>query len=434
MTTLAPESIGRSLETRVAAQLEGLGTRVEDIQLGNLKKVIDVTSRIVSGNIERSMTGASTVTLEILDSDRSVLQSGLLTAKSRIVIDGLTFRLTGVSVEDRVLSLVFEDEIVALLRQYDTFKKASRDKVTRAQFARQLVKEVKEMNIEFIAPERKIRQEIERVMPEERDRDRAFGFGSGGGIDLEVKGNSATRTQLVNIRRVLDEGVRLGVRRKLLITSIMVIIQESVAYNLPASESDPGSTGLFQQRADSGWPASNFIEVDARAFFQSLIEKDIGNPNLTHGALGQAVQRSAHPRAYDQWLEEATKIVEEYGYSEGDDDLVVREEPYFFSRGEPDKPENSWDALQRLADEVNWRCFVVSKTVYFVSETHLMRSSARANINDRTPGLIAIGADYDAGKKIGEIDIVAQIGRWARASGYGCASNRSRTIEWKVVR
>ena len=126
---------------------------------------------------------------------------------------------------------------------------------------------------------------------------------------------------------------------------------------------------------------------------------------------------SAFPRAYDQWLEEATKIVDEYGYSDQSDDPVIREEPYFFSRGEPGKPEDSWRALQRLADEVNWRCFVVSKTVYFMSENRLIRSSVRAEVNDRTPGVIRISADFDSGKKLGEVEVIAQIGRWAAPPG-----------------
>ena len=161
--SIAPEVVDSTPQSRRAAQREAMGTRVDDIQLGDLEGKIDITTKITSGSIERSITGASTLSMSVSDPDREILQSGLLNAQTRVVIDDLTFRLVGVDVEDRALSLTFEDEIVALLRSYDGFKKANRDKMTRAQFARRLVKEVKEMKIKFIAPELTRTQKIDPI-------------------------------------------------------------------------------------------------------------------------------------------------------------------------------------------------------------------------------------------------------------------------------
>ena len=50
------------------------------------------------------------------------------------------------------LTLTFEDREVAVLRTYDSWKIASRDKVTRAEFILSLITEVKEFKIPVMIP------------------------------------------------------------------------------------------------------------------------------------------------------------------------------------------------------------------------------------------------------------------------------------------
>ena len=422
MTIATPDVTSElSDAARQAAQLEAMDVRVTDIQLGSLGRVIDLTTHIENAEIERTIDGASTLRITVLDTDRTVLNSGVLMSDASVSVDGLVFRLVAHSVIDRRLTLTFEDEIVAILRTYSGFKKANRDRITRAQFARQLVREVTEQRIEFISPELREVQPIAAPTQAERDKNREFGLGSGAAGDISVKGVQPNGFQVLNIEGVLDTGVRLGARRKLLITSMMVIIQESNAMNLPRGAALDGtdSTGLFQQRPSQGWPGTGVVSVDAEAFFRAAQREDKRFPRLTHGQLAQNVQRSAFPRAYDQWQAEAERIVAVYGYAESNDVVITRNEPFFFSRGEEgeEEPEDTWTALQRLAKEVNWRCFVVSGSLYFISEDQLIASAPRAEVNDKAPGVIGINADFDSGQELGDIEVVAQIGRWSAPPG-----------------
>jgi hypothetical protein len=124
---------------------------------------------------------------------------------------------------------------------------------------------------------------------------------------------------------------------------------------------------------------------------------------------------------YQAYAAEGRKIVAAWDGTTDDgggtptDRTVIK--AYQFTRGLPGKRENSWQTLQRLAEEVGWRCFVVGGVVYFISEEQLFMSRARAEISIDFPGLVNLSADWDAGKTIAEAKVTIDADRWAFPPG-----------------
>jgi hypothetical protein len=423
---------------------------------------IEIRERILTAEIERTIEGASTLTVTVSDADKRIQRSGRLVDKCDTKVDGLWFRLVSVEKSGPELTLVFEDREVAVLRTYTKKLIRNRAKVTRAQFAKIMAKEVKEFNLPFVCPELRVVQPIktskDRLQDWQKDEQREAGFpedinkeelplgvrrGVGGhrttpaGDSVRVKRVKADKDQLKNIGRVLDVGISMNARTKVLIASIMCITQESSCRNLVGGHLD--SVGLFQQRRSQGWPASRDIEKDAHEFFKRAIDVDQDLPNLDHWKIVQTVQRSANGKLYDQWKEEATHTVSLYGA--GSDSKFLRDQnmqnwdeqdnAYLYTRGTPDetqadgwKEEDSWSCLQRLADEVNWRAYMVSGTLYFISEKRLFKSRARMKFTEKSAGIDWIDYDYDVGRKDlinnrqeSVVTVTAHVARWEAPPG-----------------
>ncbi|MGH3713753.1 MAG: hypothetical protein ACRDT4_09890 [Micromonosporaceae bacterium] len=101
----------------------------------------------------------------------------------------------------------------------------------------------------------------------------------------------------------------VGLRRELPVHAVTVALatalQESKLRNLTNGDRD--SVGLFQQRPSQGWgePAQlNDPRYAAGAFYDRLLRvPDWESMRVTEAA--QAVQKSAHPEAYQKWAAEA---------------------------------------------------------------------------------------------------------------------------------
>jgi hypothetical protein len=418
---------------------------------------------VTGGEVSRTIEGASTVTLTVTDHYGRIRRSGRLGQGVDIKIDGLWFRLVKVSKRGDDITLTFEDREVAVLRSYDARRVVGWGKMRRSRFAEILVKEVKEFNIPFICPDL-MRQRALNAKKDKKDkadnRDPGFGWQTDAVSrqegararryaddppvtatppvpNLTIKGKPATTNQLENCEEVLDQGLAMLVKPKLLVCSIMTIIQESTANNIPFGDRD--SVGLFQQRESWG----SFRErmnpsIAARKFFERAIVYDKDHPNAEHWEVCQGVQISGFPKAYQQWRAEATKIVQAFGVAglggtsdtnKANNMLAYDEagvEEFQFMRGRPKtlpggrkgwEKENSWDCIVRLAEEVNWRCFAVSGKVYFTTETHLFKSAPRMRISEDSPGVNWIDFDYDVGKRNATIEVEAYINRWVAPPG-----------------
>jgi cell wall-associated NlpC family hydrolase len=431
---------------------------------------IALRSAITDARIDRTIEGASTLTVTVNDdADRTIETSGRLGKHSYVNLNGLWFTLVQVNKQGHNLSLTFEDREVNLLRYYNSFIKADRAKVTRAEFVLRMIEEVKEISMKWIIPELHDEQLIDdRTQPGQiivdaqgnpttKDavkgqdamllRDQAISTSVRG---LTTKGARAGSEQINNASIILRTGVAMGARPKVLVAAIMTGITESSLTNLTMAV-DHDSLGVFQQRPSQGWPASNDVSIDARAFYEHAIAEDKKYPNLSYAMLCQNVQRSAYSDGsnYAPWQGEAEEFVTQFGAQVPKSPKVagrksgtpsasnnqyaasgITSGAQFFIRGKVTQPtgqsssgaylmepESSWDCMKRLAQEVQWRVFVVSGTVYFVSEPWLWRSKPFMVINEDDDGIDFVNYDYDEGKKVATVTVICHLSRWSAPPG-----------------
>lgn len=133
---------------------------VENLKLQGKNLSARLRSTITAATIESTIDGASTLTLTIADWYEGLLHSQLITGACKLTFDGESFTLVKTARAGSTMTLTFEDTAVNLLRQYKGSMKAARSKVTRAQFVKKMVTEVKQAHIPFKCPEINKKQPI----------------------------------------------------------------------------------------------------------------------------------------------------------------------------------------------------------------------------------------------------------------------------------
>jgi murein DD-endopeptidase MepM/ murein hydrolase activator NlpD len=87
-------------------------------------------------------------------------------------------------------------------------------------------------------------------------------------------------------------------------------------------------------------------------------------------------------------------------------------------RGSESEPkENSWQALQRLAEERGWRCFADRGVVYLGPDSWLLSRVPTVTVREHTDGIDDLDWDADAGKRATRATFGANIARWSAAPG-----------------
>lgn len=411
-----------------------------------------IRALVTGASATRTIDGASTITLNVRDRERLILRSGYLAQKVDIQIDGLWFRLKAAGKQGDDLTLTFEDREVAILRDYPKpnaphrFLVRSVTTTSRLQFAELLVAEVTELPIRFVTPNTypQLLQDAGKAI-DKKSTTHARGYGFAPGAAITVKGAKASPDQRSNIDHVLQAGVAAKVRRKLLVVSVMVVTVESQARNLRLGQGDRDSIGLFQQRPSQGWGSVDqlsSVDYQALKFFQAAISDDKKHPSLGYGALAQDVQVSAFPDAYDLWRDEAEATVTAWGVQPGASDAtpyrgsLPTDGSFQFQRGtmtvaggkKTFTREDNWSCLQRLASEVQWRCFCVSGVVYFMPDLDLLASQPQMTLSEASDGIDSIDGSFDEGRisrRKGHkvqllnqaVTIPCRIGRWQAPPG-----------------
>lgn len=415
--------------------IDALGSGVDRIRLATPGLVANITPAIVGDvPVRRSMESASELMFTVSDPEGRVMRSRLVTEASRISVDGLRFALVKPTRQGPDTGLTFEDELTYLLRQKKGPKKAFRDEVTRAQFARSLVKEAAP-NARFVCPELNKVQPIEdgkepgRTVTSSRvDRDRAPGIPRNA-TGLTVKGAAATSTQIKVADELIRECLKYNPPRKAVYAAIQAAIVESVMGTRGmVTAVDHDSIGIFQGRQMyHSYKNLRSIAYNVRIFMTksftshpdggaiSMAQK---NPGWSSGTIaakncGPAKQ---YEHRYDEHRKEAEKWLEAFmGGDVGDTSrTVTTTKRYPFEVG---KDEDYWTALKRLADEVNWRAFVVGNTFYFIAEPTLLRSRRRMLIGANTRGVDRVDWELDSGKRASQATITGRIGGWRAPPG-----------------
>src|SRR5262245_4787526 len=197
---------------------------------------LDFRRAVESVNFDRTIEGASTVTVVLRDPARRVLNKmaqhmrpslapkfrkdpddvdeswepldppDLIGRAVDLELDGVTCRLTKVSYRrsTKELTLVFEDRFIYWLRRKGGAngppRHANRKDVTRAQFIYSLVREIKAQRVVFVCPEMYTTQTVASIPAEEMETD-SSNFKAR--KHLTVKGVRATAEQKRNMEKVI---------------------------------------------------------------------------------------------------------------------------------------------------------------------------------------------------------------------------------------
>lgn len=445
------------------SKLDQTGLMKHDVDLTSFfiemrdKAGINLVTAITSAQVSRTIEGASTLEVTVDDDiSRTIQKSGKLGRKVDVNVDGLWWTLKGINKTGRSVRLTFEEREVNLMRYYQSFKYASRDDMTRAQFVLSMIKEVTEEPLQWVIPELLVDQPISDLQPgqvlinsqgivQKTTLDQATAdYNREQGIHLStkltVKGAPATAEQIGNANIILQTAKQMKAPAKVMVAAINTAITESTIHNLTGGDRD--SVGIFQQRPSQGWPASRDIPTDTAAFVSRAITINEQFPNISVAALCQSVQHSgtADGSNYAPWTTEAEQFVNAFGTEIPNSvrEAVTTAQKNatalntttagvgkLFVRGTITKkngytiltPENSWACANRLGNEVNWRMFCVSGVMYFISEQYLFKSRPFMIISEDSPGIDTIDYDYDEGKRQATVEITAHLSRWSAPPG-----------------
>lgn len=399
------------------------------------KSGLNIGGGVLDATLTRSIEQASTIEFTVFDPDHNLLNSRLVTEKIKCNVGPYSFKLCAVEKSDDNIILTFEDEAVSLLRDHAVPRKAARNKVTRAQFAQMLVKEVPKLSL--FSTELKVHQPVEKTKqtPNQKSRDanKEYGFPDKIPSDITVRGGkNPTKAQMTNADIILRQGTEMLADKFTLIVGLAVGIDESALVALNHGDSaGPDSRGVFQQRDNGAWAtapkgsaASEAQRMDtatsAKIFFKKAIELRKNHPDYTETELAHAVQGNADPNVYQQWVKEAKKIyalwfgiIPDFNADTANSTTARAKKPYEFHRGGPgQRGEDSWQCLLRLSQEVNWLCFCIGFTVYFLPSVDLYTSRPIATIDEDTVGVERINFEYDLGKNVTQATVEVHAERW----------------------
>lgn len=386
---------------------------------------IDVRASVTAADVELSIDGAHELIITVRDPHGKLQASGALNYAIDINIEGWWWRLQRRQKESGNITLTFEPRIVSYLREHDRPRKASRGKVTRAEFILTLIRAVKKTRIKFYCPELHKKQKIGKV-PERDERRRSDNREPGLDEDffIQVDGSRASETVMKNLERVLivgDDGVdvifppnvratHVRARRKIQVATVMCVLQESRG---ETTATNGTHVGLFQQDPRY-WPATREPEKDAEAWYRAVLTSDHKNPRQSLTGLIESVQGSGQPDAYAQWRDEAEDVVSHFSDSNGPRQQQVREKFEFKTEKDENtgKRENYWGTIIRLAEQVVWRAFTIKDRLIYMSEEDLFRSKSLMTLTEGKEGVDWINYNDDDRKDITEVTVICRMRIW----------------------
>jgi hypothetical protein len=405
-------------------RVQGIRSSIFDIKLRGEKLVDHVGDVLIDGTLVRKMGGASELKIEVEDTGANLLNSKLLEDGYDLTLDGLGFRFVAFERDGFGEPLVLNHEalVVARLRELHGPHKAFREEMTRAEFLRQRVMELKPPRPRFVCPE------LHKIQPIKDERDsrqaaddakqrRGKGIGE---ASLTVKGVKATSAQIAAGDRALRIAEAEDAETRVMIAMMEALIVESLIGKVASNwmQIEPASVSGFK-----GDP--NSLEQSVRGFLlgynsgaEGAIEYFRKHPDAKAHEIAQAVQRSGAglpsngAANYGPWADEAAEWVSAYGG--GSDSSITETLRYPF---EEKKDENHWELGRKLAQPVNWRWFESAGWVYFIAEPTLFRSHLRMKISDSTPGVLNTSIKGDTGKSHEEVTVEAMAEAWAAPPG-----------------
>lgn len=388
------------------------------LRLVGRKTKIDVSDSLISGTITRTVEGASNITVTVHDQARKLLASNIFTnvsnGKLRAVdlrLDGMWWRLVHVGKSGNDLNLTFEDRDVTYLRAHKGPRKASRAKLTRAEFILSLTRKVKVKRIVFRAHELHKKQPIgKRAQVKETKTERkgrkAKGFDSGS------RPAGLNPTQLKRVERCMNVAESKNASERPTLGMLCAMAGES---DFGENTGARGTTFQTQQipEADLEAQASHFLSGGRSFLAGGAIGYARAHPDASPGEIASKVEISDKGAShYDAHRKKADEILEAWGGATGSGDSETNATYTKRYEFKVDKGETYWDAAQRLAKEVEWRLFMNRGVLYYISEEDLFKQAADYRFSESSEGVLNIDFEVDSGKPASTATATVRMDRW----------------------
>jgi hypothetical protein len=334
--------------------------------------------------------------------------------------------------------------IVYLLKRITGERRASRDKVTRAQFVLSQLREITTIKPPFICPELTVRQPIDKGAPSPSAKTTAAsttsgGSGGGGGFSPNAKiyGMDAggIRYEIVgdckrNAEAVLRAADKITNDQRARLALVEACNIENHWSN-SAVHNDADSEGILQVRrgmhganaTNIEWCVGRFLNGPSWTGAQGgkgAVALAKAFPSWSEGQIAQTIQGSAYPTRYDKTKPAAVDLLKAWGGAGGTSEGtassydVTYSLPYQFARN---ADESAYVSIQRLASDVKWRFFPVGEAVYFMSEEQLYNRRIRYTFRPGDNAVLDLTFDVDWGQPVSQCVVTVALDRWGAPPG-----------------
>jgi len=385
-----------------------------------------IGDRLTGAKLARTIAGASTLTIDVWDGDRTILKSGglglrVLSKVSKVKLDGVTYNVAGLSRSAPTLTLTCEEWIVVQLKRDGKSKpvRVARSKITRAGFCAKLIRDagypvivLDEQTTQTIAGQKDLKKTLKQaknVAAGKAKTSRSSKRGLAGSITVKDKPADAEQRRV--LAKVLETAASVkGATGRSLITLVATVIVECEARNVQGSGANTISLGVIQAiPGRTAGPKGTFTRAQALDIAYSvraallppgptsngggLVNAARKYPNDSIGLLadrvinGLGVGDPQYVSKVNGRRQEAEQIITAYdagmldGSGSGGSTSTTRTKTYTFERK---RGESTWTACRRLLDEVGWRLFVREGVIVIASDPALMRAKASLVLDENT--------------------------------------------------
>lgn len=390
---------------------------------------LDVSQSTIQGEVLRTIEGASQVTLTVHDLNRVILRhQGLSDEKGRlravdVNLDGMWFRLVKCNKQGNDLALTFEDRVVSYLRSKEGPRKLGgrrspghKKGITRAEAILMLVRSIKIEKIPVkihelhkpIPVAKLTEQEREdRRNPDEADQDR-----EPTGFDEGVRIAGLDKKQMRRVATCLEVADRVNAGERATLAMLVAMAGES---NFGENTGSRGTTFQTTTIPESklNKQAYHFLKGGNSFLAGGAIQAVKDHPLWTIGTVASKVEVSDRGGPhYDKHFSKARKILDEWNGSGSTNKQYTKRFEF-----KVDKEETYWDAIQRMANDVQNRAFVVGGRFFYMSEEDMFRLRARFRLREGEDGVHNIDFDVDHRKTVQKATVTVRIDRWAIPPG-----------------
>ncbi len=400
--------------------------------------IADLAQMVTAISVEDTIAGSSTITLSLFDDRWDLVDTGFFDVDRDGKLDAIEvnypdgsdfwWRVTQVSLTATgsgvVIEMTFMERAAVYLQELRGPVKVARSKKTRAEFLLQLTDKVKKGGgLKFYS------QELHQKQPigASTDKESKSGGISKNAKNLTVKGGKASSSQIGVANKVLDACSKAGATERAALCLVASIIVECELKNVQGSGADAISFGVIQaipgtsgklgggsftkaEALDIEFSSRSALKYSCTGFENgesggggiigvSNRHKDwtIGRvaANVINGSINNTQGSSDYVSKVNKWKSEAQKFIDAYGGIGGKGESGGK--AYNFEVGSKDnRNENFWDAMQRLAEEVNWSLFLDGRKVYFDDQYTLVRQMPALVLSRGDENLLSVSGTWDA--------------------------------------